>query len=87
MTKMTYEEALKWIADIFEEPVGALRPETPRQAVKTWDSLGFLTLMARFDEDLSVLLEDSELQAMNSIGDVLDAMRKHGKLNGSWPQA
>jgi acyl carrier protein len=87
MAEMTYAEALKWIADIFEEPVETLRPDTPRQAVKTWDSLGFLTLMARFDEDLGVLLEDSELQAMNSIGDVLNTMKKHGKLNGTWPQA
>jgi acyl carrier protein len=80
---MTYEEALKWIADIFEEPVASIRPDTPRQAVKTWDSLGFLTLMARFDEDLGVLLEDSELQAMNSIGDILKTMRKYGKINGA----
>jgi acyl carrier protein len=83
MAKMTFEEALKWIADIFEEPVEHIRAETPRSEIKAWDSLGFLTLMARFDEDLGVLLEDSELQGMNNVVDVLDTMRKHGKLNGT----
>lgn len=78
---MTPTEALQWLAEIFEEPPGSLTPQTPRSAVKAWDSLGVLTLMARCDEDLGLLLSDEELQQMRSIGDVLAILEKHGRLH------
>lgn len=78
---MTQEEAIKWIADIFEEPIERITPETSRMEVNAWDSLGILTLMARFDEDLSILLAESELQEMKSVGDILETLKRHGKLS------
>jgi acyl carrier protein len=78
---MTREDAIKWIADIFEEPAERMTPDTPRSEITAWDSLGVLTLMARFDEDLSILLSEAELQEFHNIGDVLEAMKRHGKLN------
>jgi acyl carrier protein len=78
---MTREDAIKWIADIFEEPAERMTPDTPRSEITAWDSLGVLTLMARFDEDLSILLSEAELQEFHRIGDVLEAMKRHGKLN------
>lgn len=78
---MTREDAIKWIADIFEEPSERMTPDTPRSEITAWDSLGVLTLMARFDEDLSILLSETELQEFHRIGDVLEAMKRHGKLN------
>jgi acyl carrier protein len=78
---MNQTEALAWIADIFEEPLENITPETPRSALNAWDSLGILTLMARFDEDFNVQLTESELQELRSVGDVLDTLKRHGKLN------
>jgi acyl carrier protein len=74
---------MAWIADIFEAPVTDLSPDTPRSDIPAWDSLGVLTLMARLDEDFSILLAESELQALRSVGDVLELLQRHGRLNGA----
>jgi acyl carrier protein len=73
-------EILAWVADIFESPVEKIRSETKREDIEAWDSLGIMTLMARLDEDFQVLLTDEEIQQMNSVADILDLLRKHGKL-------
>ena len=78
---MNTAEALEWIAELFEEPVENFRPETPRDEIPAWDSLGILTLMARLDEDFEILLEEEEVQELRSIGDILDALRRHEKLD------
>jgi acyl carrier protein len=77
---MTTEEALSWIADILDEPIENMRPDMPRSEIKGWDSLGILSLMARFDEDLSILLSEPEVQQFRNIGDILQSLRKHGRL-------
>lgn len=78
---MTQEEAIQWIADIFEELIERITPETSRIEVNAWDSLGILTLMARFDEDLNILLSETELQEMKSVSDILETLKRHGKLS------
>ena len=55
---MNLTEALLWIAETFEEPVENVKPDTPRDAIAGWDSLGALTLMARLDEELDIILSD-----------------------------
>ena len=77
---MTTDEALEWIAELFEEPVENITPETPRVDIPAWDSLGILTLMARLDEDFEILLEEEEVQELRSVNDILEALRRYGKL-------
>ncbi len=78
---MNTEEALEWIADLFEEPVENIKPETPRDAIPAWDSLGILTLMARLDEDFEILLEEEEVQQLRSVNDILQALERHEKID------
>lgn len=80
---MTSQDAIAWLADIFEEPVANLTPESVRADIPAWDSLGVLTLMARLDEDFGILLVEGELQGLKSIGDVLELLRRHGRLDGA----
>ena len=77
---MTTDEALEWIAELFEESVENITPETPRVDIPAWDSLGILTLMARLDEDFEILLEEEEVQELRSVNDILEALRRYGKL-------
>ena len=77
---MTVDEAIRWIAELFEEPNGNLRLETPRSEIVAWDSLGVLTLMARLDEDFDILLTEEQLQNLRSVQDVIAAMRDHGAI-------
>jgi acyl carrier protein len=73
-------EILIWVAEVFEVPVEKIRPETKRDEIDTWDSLGILTLMARMDEDFHFLLTEEEILQLKSVADILDVLRNHGQL-------
>ena len=77
---MKVQEALAWVADLFETPVEAIRPETKKEEIEAWDSLGVLTLMARLDEEFQILLTDDEIQELKSVGDLLNLLRKNNRL-------
>ena len=77
---MNVEDALKWIADLFEESAEDVQPKTPRDDMPAWDSLGSLTLIAGMDETFDILLSDEDIQAMNRVDDILEILRKNGKL-------
>ncbi len=78
---MTEQEALKWIAELFEEPPEKMTPETDRDEIPAWDSLGILTLVAGLDSDLGIQLSDGELQSVKNVRDILDILRRNGKLS------
>jgi acyl carrier protein len=79
---MTQNEALTWLARLFEEPAPALlKPETPREEIAAWDSLGLLTLMAELDEKFNIQLEADDMEAMTSVQDVLDVLKRNGALS------
>lgn len=77
---MTQSEAMEWIARVFEIDPGQLTPETHRDNVPAWDSLGVLTLMASLDSDFGIVLTDDDVQAIKTVGDILNVMRRSGKL-------
>ena len=78
----TVDEALDWLSDVFEEPPGRITPNmVKKEDILGWDSLGTLTLMARLDAELGILLSDDELQKLLIVNDILNVMRHHGKLN------
>jgi acyl carrier protein len=78
---MTQQEVLNWIGEIFEEPPGSLTPDTPREDVPMWDSMGVLSLLAGMDEKFSIVLTDADIKAMTKVGDILAPLRRHGKLD------
>jgi acyl carrier protein len=75
-------EILAWVADIFETPVEEIRPETIRDEIEAWDSLGILTLIARMDEDFHILMTDEEIQRLRSVGDIIDLLRQRDENAG-----
>jgi acyl carrier protein len=77
---MTQGEALNWVAKLFEEPVDELSPNTSRESIIAWDSLGVLTLMASLDSDFGIILSDDQLQGMKKVEDILVVLRKNGAL-------
>jgi len=74
------QEALVWIAGVFEEPAGRISADTARLDILGWDSLGTLTLIAALDEQFDIHLAQADLDAMQSVRDVLDLLRRNGKL-------
>ena len=74
------EAALNWIATVFEEPVGNLRPETTRDQIRGWDSMGMLTLMADLDEKFKIQLDENDVTSLRTVGDLLELLARHGAL-------
>ena len=77
---MSRAEALAWVAEIFQESA-EMTPETPRENIAMWDSLGVLTLMAELDEKFDLVVSDQDMRAMTKVGDILSLLEKNGKLN------
>lgn len=77
---MNTKEALAWIAETFEQPAELVTQETLRKDIPSWDSLGTLVLIAAFDEKFDIHLSEKDLGGMQRVSDVLDLLRKNGKL-------
>jgi acyl carrier protein len=77
---MNQTEALVWVAFLFEEPPEKIQPDTKREDIPAWDSLGVLTLMAALDEKFDILLTEEEMQTMKSVQDILNILDKNGKM-------
>jgi acyl carrier protein len=77
---MSENETLNWLAELFGEAAGSLTLESPRSSIPTWDSLGVLTLMAGLDETFDVVVNDTDMRAMQTIGDVVALLRARNKL-------
>ena len=77
---MNIEEALTWVANLFQEPVDNIKPDTHRDDIAGWDSLGILTLMAALDDDFDIQLTDEEIQNLRNVQDILKILKRHDQL-------
>lgn len=80
---MRTQEALSWIAETFEQPVERFTADTMRRDIPGWDSLGTLVLIAAFDEKFDIHLSEKDLDGMQRVNDVLEILRRNGKLEQS----
>lgn len=77
---MMQRDGVEWIAKLFEISPELLTPDTRRDAIAAWDSLGVLTLMASLDSDFGIVLTDDDVQGIKKVGDILDVMQRNGKI-------
>ena len=77
---MSEDQGLDWLAEVFNEPRDNITPETRRDDIASWDSLGVLTLMADLDDKFDLVLSDQEMRPMQAIGDILAVLRERGKI-------
>lgn len=78
---MTEQEALGWIAKLFDQAPETLTAETPREKIKAWDSLGVLLLMGGLDSDFNIQLTDEEVQQLKRVSDILAVLAEKGVLD------
>ena len=75
---LTLDQALAWIAEIFEEPV--MTRTTLRRDIPAWDSLGQLILMSVLDQRFGIRLTPAELSSLSSVQDILNILTTHHRL-------
>ncbi len=81
-TTITQDEALAMLADCFMAEAGSLGPETARDAIAGWDSMGALMFIAELDERFGIELTAEDSRAMTRVADALDFLRARGVLVG-----
>jgi acyl carrier protein len=77
---MKEQEALLFITKTFGEKPENIRPDTRKDDIPNWDSIGTISLMAELDEQFGIMLEEKDFESLNRIDDILQVLRKHGKL-------
>lgn len=77
---MNTQDALSWIAEVFEESANRIDAATARTAIPGWDSLGTLSLIAGLDEKFDIQLDEKEIEAMTKVDDILALLRRQGAL-------
>ena len=77
---MKEHEALLLITKAFGERPENIRPDASKDEIPNWDSIGTISLMAELDEQFGITLEEKDFRAFNRIDDILNVLRKHGKL-------
>ncbi len=77
---MNHQDILAWIAEVFEEPAGRVKSDTERKDIPGWDSLGTLSLIAALDEKFDIHLDEAEIDALASVNDIVELLRRHGAL-------
>lgn len=78
--RLSVDQALGWIADIFEQAPATIRETTQRTDIAAWDSLGQLLLMAALDQRFGIRMTAAELSTLTSVRGILDLLAKHGLL-------
>lgn len=74
------QDALDLIATVFGEREGSMTAETQSSSIAGWDSMGTLMLLAELDEKFGIHLEESEIYALKSVGDILRVLEREGVL-------
>ena len=77
---MKPQEALGWIAEVFEESPGRIGATTSRKEIPGWDSLGTLSLIAGLDARFDIHLSEQDIEGLQGVADLLDVLRRHGAL-------
>lgn len=77
---MKEQDALAWIAEIFEESSGRISAATRRDDIPGWDSLGTLSLIAAFDERFDIHMSEQDIEALQSVSDIFAILQRHGAL-------
>lgn len=78
---MTLNDAMEMIAGFFDTTVSNIKPGTLREEIPGWDSMGFLTLMAEFDDRFNIILTPQQLEKMQKVDDILQLMRDNSLLD------
>ncbi len=74
------DDVLGWLAEVFEDSRGRLKATTLRKDIPGWDSLGTLSLIAALDEKFDIHLSEQEIDAMESVGDIVAILKRNGAL-------
>ena len=75
MTDQVLEQVRRVASELFDVPVGAISAESTPATLENWDSVQQLNLILALEEQFGVSFEPEDMEQMQSIGQVADAVR------------
>jgi len=75
---MTEKEFIEKCCLALEVESGKLNRDSAPDNVETWDSLGYLSLIAMIDSELGISIEGDELQELETLGNIIDELKSRG---------
>ncbi len=75
------EDALELIAEIINESVDDVQPGVDLEQLDGWDSMAVLLLMAEFDEQFDIVIEEEKINSLNTVDDILSILKENNVLN------
>lgn len=74
------EDALELIAEAINESVDDVRPGIELVTLTGWDSMAVLLLMAEFDEQFDIVLDEEKIRSLNLVDDILAVLEQNNVL-------
>jgi len=74
-------DALELIAEAINEPVNEVQPGVELAVLGGWDSMAVLMLMAEFDEQFDIVLDEDEINKLKRVDDILAVLKGNNILN------
>jgi len=83
MTEKTIsrKDALELIANAINESVDDVQPGIELVTLSGWDSMAVLLLMAEFDDQFDIVLDEERISSLNLVDDILTVLEESNVLN------
>ena len=83
MTEKTIsrDDALELIAEAINEPVNDVQPGVELATLSGWDSMAVLMLMAEFDDQFDIILDEEKINTLKLVDDILAVLEDSNLLS------
>jgi len=75
------EDALELIAEAINESVDDVQPGIELATLSGWDSMAVLLLMAEFDDQFDIVLDEEKINSLKLVDDILAVLEQNNVLN------
>lgn len=75
------EDALELIAEAINESVDDVQPGIELATLSGWDSMAVLMLMAEFDDQFDIVLDEEKINSLQLVDDILAVLEQNNVLN------
>ena len=75
------EDALELIAEAINESVDDVQPGIELATLSGWDSMAVLMLMAEFDDQFDIVLDEERINSLKLVDDILAVLEQNNVLN------
>jgi acyl carrier protein len=69
------ERVVSVMARVFELPEAAIAPDSTRESIEQWDSLGHMSLCVALEEEFAVSFDDRHVSEMTSVAAIVETLQ------------